>query len=49
MYILLFILAHAGLAAIIYWTKIPAIVITLGASFVWLGLASLSRLCQGRR
>lgn len=39
MYILLFILAYAGLAAIIYWTKIPAIVITLGASFVWLGLA----------
>ncbi len=38
-YLLLFVLAYAGLAAIIYWTKIPAIVITLGASFVWLGLA----------
>jgi ribose transport system ATP-binding protein len=35
----LVVLAYAGLAALIYATKIPAIVITLGASFVWLGLA----------
>ena len=40
-YTLLFVLAYAGLAVIIHWTKIPAIVITLGASFVWLGLALL--------
>ncbi len=39
LYALLFVLAYAGLAAIIYSTKIPAIVITLGASFVWLGIA----------
>jgi ribose transport system ATP-binding protein len=37
--ILLVVLAYAGLAAVIYYTRIPAIVITLGASFVWLGLA----------
>ena len=36
---ILFIAAYAGLALIIYYTKIPAIVITLGASFVWLGIA----------
>lgn len=38
-YVLLVVLAYAGLAAVIYFTRIPAIVITLGASFVWLGLA----------
>jgi ribose transport system ATP-binding protein len=38
-YIVLVVLAYAGLAAVIYYTRIPAIVITLGASFVWLGLA----------
>jgi ribose transport system ATP-binding protein len=39
LYMLLVVAAYAGLAAIIYSTKIPAIVITLGASFVWLGIA----------
>jgi ribose transport system ATP-binding protein len=38
-YLALAVLAYAGLAAVIYLTKIPAIVITLGASFVWLGVA----------
>ena len=38
-YCLLLVLAYAGLGAIIYFTKIPSIVITLGASFVWLGVA----------
>ena len=38
-YLLLVVLGYAGLAAVIYFTRIPAIVITLGASFVWLGLA----------
>jgi ribose transport system ATP-binding protein len=38
-YMVLVVLAYAGLAAVIYFTKIPAIVITLGASFVWLGIA----------
>jgi ribose transport system ATP-binding protein len=38
-YMVLVVVAYAGLAAVIYFTKIPAIVITLGASFVWLGLA----------
>jgi ribose transport system ATP-binding protein len=38
-YLLLVVLAYAGLAAVIYFTRIPAIVITLGASFVWLGIA----------
>lgn len=35
----LVVLGYAALAAIIQSTKIPAIVITLGASFVWLGIA----------
>jgi ribose transport system ATP-binding protein len=38
-YIVLVVLAYAGLAAVIHFTRIPAIVITLGASFVWLGIA----------
>jgi ribose transport system ATP-binding protein len=38
-YMALVVLAYAGLAAVIYLTRIPAIVITLGASFVWLGIA----------
>lgn len=40
-YMVLFVFAYAGLAALIFLTKIPAIVITLGASFVWLGLGLL--------
>lgn len=38
-YIILFVLGYAALGAIIHLTKIPAIIITLGASFIWLGLA----------
>ena len=38
-YTVLFVLAYVAIALIIYWTRIPAIVITLGASFVWLGVA----------
>jgi ribose transport system ATP-binding protein len=48
-YTLLFVLAYGGLAAIIYWTKIPAIVITLGAAFVWLGFALLVAPIPGGR
>jgi len=38
-FIILFVLAYATLGAMIHLTKIPAIIITLGASFIWLGLA----------
>jgi ribose transport system ATP-binding protein len=38
-FIILFVLGYAALGAIIHITKIPAIIITLGASFIWLGLA----------
>lgn len=38
-YIILFVLGYASLGAIIHFTKIPAIIITLGASFIWLGIA----------
>jgi ribose transport system ATP-binding protein len=37
----LFVLGYAALAVIIHTTRIPAIVITLGASFIWLGIALL--------
>lgn len=33
--------AYAGLGALIEWRKLPAIVVTLGMSFVWGGLAVL--------
>ncbi len=40
-YIILFILGYAALGAIIHLTKIPALIVTLGASFIWLGIALL--------
>ncbi|MEX1346103.1 MAG: ABC transporter permease [Desulfobacterales bacterium] len=33
------IAAYAGLGALIYWRNLPSIVVTLGMSFVWLGIA----------
>ena len=35
------ILAYAGLGALVYWRNLPSIVVTLGMSFVWLGIAVL--------
>jgi len=35
------VLAYAGMGALIHLRQLPAIVVTLGASFVWLGLALL--------
>ena len=31
--------AYAGIGALIYWRNLPSIVVTLGMSFVWLGIA----------
>lgn len=36
--IALALLAYAGVGALIQWRQIPAIVVTLGASFIWLGI-----------
>lgn len=33
--------AYAGLGALIHWRNLPSIVVTLGMSFVWLGIAVL--------
>jgi ribose transport system permease protein len=35
------IAAYAALGALIYWRNLPSIVVTLGMSFVWLGIAVL--------
>lgn len=35
------IAAYAALGALIYWRNLPSIVVTLGMSFVWLGVAVL--------
>lgn len=35
------IAVYAGLGALIHWRNLPSIVVTLGMSFVWLGLAVL--------
>jgi len=35
------ILVYAGLGALIHWRNLPSIVVTLGMSFVWQGLAIL--------
>jgi ribose/xylose/arabinose/galactoside ABC-type transport system permease subunit len=35
------IAGYAGMGAFIHWRRLPSIVVTLGASFVWLGLAIL--------
>lgn len=35
------IAVYAGLGALIYWRNLPAIVVTLGMSFIWGGLAIL--------
>ena len=35
------VLAYAGMGALIHTRQLPSIVVTLGASFVWLGLALL--------
>ncbi len=37
-FLVLFVLAYGAMGALIYSTRIPAIVVTLGASFIWLGL-----------
>ncbi len=37
-FLLLFIIAYGAMGALIHVTKIPAIVVTLGASFLWLGI-----------
>ncbi|MBE9557010.1 MAG: ABC transporter permease [Proteobacteria bacterium] len=39
--LLVCIAAYAGLGALIYWRNLPSIVVTLGMSFVWLGVAVL--------
>ncbi len=39
--LLVCIAAYAGLGALIYWRNLPSIVVTLGMSFVWLGIAVL--------
>ncbi|MBI9104446.1 MAG: ATP-binding cassette domain-containing protein [Spirochaetales bacterium] len=36
--LVLFVLLYGAMGALIHLTKIPAIVVTLGASFIWLGL-----------
>lgn len=33
--------AYAGIGALIHWRNLPSIVVTLGMSFVWLGIAVL--------
>ena len=44
------IAAYAGLGALIYWRNLPSIVVTLGMSFVWLGIAVIVfRLPAARR
>jgi ribose/xylose/arabinose/galactoside ABC-type transport system permease subunit len=35
------VLAYAGMGALVHLRRLPSIVVTLGASFVWLGLAVL--------
>jgi ribose transport system permease protein len=35
------IVVYAGLGALIHWRNLPSIVVTLGMSFVWLGLSVL--------
>ena len=35
------IVVYAGLGALVYWRNLPSIVVTLGMSFVWLGIAVL--------
>ena len=35
------IAVYAGLGALVYWRNLPSIVVTLGMSFVWLGIAVL--------
>lgn len=37
--LLLFIIAYIAMGALIHYRKIPAIVVTLGAQFIWLGIA----------
>ncbi|MBB3950125.1 ABC transporter permease [Aureimonas jatrophae] len=39
--LLALIAVYAGLGALIHWRDLPSIVVTLGMSFVWLGLAVL--------
>ncbi|MDC7226822.1 MAG: ATP-binding cassette domain-containing protein [Spirochaetales bacterium] len=38
LFLILFIMMYGAMGAMIHLTKIPAIVVTLGASFIWLGL-----------
>ena len=37
-FLIIFVVAYGAMGALIYITRIPAIVVTLGASFIWLGL-----------
>ena len=37
-FLIAFVIAYGAMGALIYLTRIPAIVVTLGASFIWLGL-----------
>lgn len=37
--LVLIVLAYAGMGALVQWRSLPAIIVTLGASFVWLGLS----------
>lgn len=39
--LVLIVLAYAGMGALVQWRSLPAIIVTLGASFVWLGLSLL--------
>lgn len=39
LFMILLIAAYGGMAALIHIRRLPAIVVTLGASFVWLGIA----------
>lgn len=36
--LILFVVAYGAMGALIYSTRIPAIVVTLGASYIWLGI-----------
>jgi ribose transport system permease protein len=39
--LILIVAGYAGMGALVQWRSLPAIIVTLGASFVWLGLSLL--------
>lgn len=39
LYLLLVLLAYIGMGVLIHWRRAPSIIVTLGMSFVWLGVA----------